>query len=416
MHDGYGTYLRESSDRRGRQAPLREATLGELERMRREEHPLRAIAEALGAVLHHRLTEEEQAWVDRIEGLRRELEASRDVVPIALPYPRAKPKFSTVGEVCRLRSKRPAWGLLLFKLVRQLKPTICLELGTCLGVSGAYMGAALELNHSGRLATLEGADALASLAEKNLQGLGLKRVSVKAGLFQETLTGELGRLDTLDFAFIDGHHDEHATLVYLEQILPYLKDEAVVVFDDIAWSDGMKRAWAKVKADPRVRVSVDLETIGLCIASDTVRPKTAFAFASLTRLQAAFSGTAERIAELIERTVPRGAVVLIVSKGDEQLVCLEGRQGRHFPQDEEGRYVGYHPGTGREAIEHLERARGKGADYLLIPNPSLWWLDYYKELTDHLRCNYRLVAYQEHVAVLYALEPQALSPICLGGG
>ena len=66
-------------------------------------------------------------------------------------------------------SKHYFWSLLLFKLIREFKPLNSVELGTCLGISGAYQAAAQKLNKSGRLITLEGAKSLASLAEKNLQ-------------------------------------------------------------------------------------------------------------------------------------------------------------------------------------------------------------------------------------------------------
>ena len=48
------------------------------------------------------------------------------------------------------------------------------------------------------------------------------------------------------YAFIDVHHDDKATVACFKQILPYIADEAVIVFDDISWSDGMKRAWKKI--------------------------------------------------------------------------------------------------------------------------------------------------------------------------
>ena len=40
----------------------------------------------------------------------------------------------------------------------------------------------------------------------------------------------------------------------------------------------------------------------------------------------------------------------VISKGDEALLNLDGRKAWHFPQDEQGSYLGYHPpdaGPGR---------------------------------------------------------------------
>ena len=42
------------------------------------------------------------------------------------------------------------------RLVRELRPHSCLELGTGVGVSAGYQAAAMELNGVGRLLTLDG--------------------------------------------------------------------------------------------------------------------------------------------------------------------------------------------------------------------------------------------------------------------
>ena len=74
----------------------------------------------------------------------------------------------------------------------------------------------------------------------------------------------------VDYAFIDGHHDEQATLDYFEQLLPHLAPRALLVFDDVDWSDGMKRAWQKIQADPRVAISIETRTLGLCVIDSTI--------------------------------------------------------------------------------------------------------------------------------------------------
>jgi hypothetical protein len=45
--------------------------------------------------------------------------------------------------------------LFLYCLARALAPAAVLELGTCLGVSAAYLSAALEANGSGQLVTID---------------------------------------------------------------------------------------------------------------------------------------------------------------------------------------------------------------------------------------------------------------------
>jgi GT2 family glycosyltransferase len=91
----------------------------------------------------------------------------------------------------------------------------------------------------------------------------------------------------------------------------------------------------------------------------------------------------------IERQVPAGATVLVISRGDRELVRLRKRQGEHFPQNGEGSYAGHHPADAEEAIAELERLRGQGAGYLAIPPTARWWLDHYGGFARHLGDRYR---------------------------
>jgi predicted O-methyltransferase YrrM len=113
--------------------------------------------------------------------------------------------------------------------------------------------------------TLEASRARLDVALEGLARLALTRVDGRHGRFQETLMPTLASLDVVDYAFVDGHHDEQATLDYWEQIAPRLADPAIVVFDDIAWSPGMASAWHTLTADSRVKLAVDLETVGFCL-------------------------------------------------------------------------------------------------------------------------------------------------------
>ena len=238
----------------------------------------KSVERALKSVLCNGSTVEEAAWFDRIERLRRELAGSSEEISIMdfgagtagdglteEDMYRGRLCTRKLGDVCENTSKRQLWAEMMFRLIRELKPSVCLELGTSLGISGAYMGAAAELNGHGRVTTLEGADSLARIARGNFDRLGLKRVDVTVGRFQDTMETVLGELEHVDFAFIDGHHDEKATLDYFDKLYPFLTENAVVVFDDINWSDGMKRAWGAISSDKRVRVPVDLKSMGICI-------------------------------------------------------------------------------------------------------------------------------------------------------
>jgi GT2 family glycosyltransferase len=92
----------------------------------------------------------------------------------------------------------------------------------------------------------------------------------------------------------------------------------------------------------------------------------------------------ERIRESVEANVPPGAAVLVVSRGDRELVQLDGIEGQHFPQDPGGHYRGHHPRDGADAVEQLEQLRGAGAQYLVLPATAYWWLEHYDDFAQHL--------------------------------
>ena len=96
----------------------------------------------------------------------------------------------------------------------------------------------------------------------------------------------------------------------------------------------------------------------------------------------------ERVRSAVAETVPRGSSVLVVSRGDRELLKLGDARAAHFPQSPDGDYLGHHPRDSREAIDRLEQLRGRGADYLVVPSTSSWWLDHYSGFSRHLRDRY----------------------------
>jgi len=94
------------------------------------------------------------------------------------------------------------------------------------------------------------------------------------------------------------------------------------------------------------------------------------------------------IQHIVSCVVPAGGVVMVVSKGDDNLLQLGERIGRHFPETETGVYVGYHPRDSAAAITTLESAIDRGHEYLLFPGTSLWWLDHYSAFRAYLEARY----------------------------
>jgi radical SAM protein with 4Fe4S-binding SPASM domain len=110
-----------------------------------------------------------------------------------------------------------------------------------------------------------------------------------------------------------------------------------------------------------------------------------------------------RIQEVVRASLPPDATVIVVSRGDEELLKLDGREAWHFPQTEGGLYAGAYPADSQAAIRHLEALRARGGQYLLFPSTALWWLHHYAEFRQHLERLYVEVVCREDTCLILAL-------------
>jgi len=253
-----------------------------------QNRPLKSFYNAINSVLKNQLTPEELNWVKKIKTIRDGLRSSNIEVKFddlgagthinSIAFEKngdIQIVKKTLGQVCAATILF-RWGNLLFKLIREFTPSKCLELGTCIGISSAYQAAGLELNNQGQIFTIEGARSLVKIAIENFKKLDLQRVSVKVGVFNDVLPDLLPQIKPIDFAFIDGHHNGQATINYFEQIFPFLSKNAILFFDDIGWSKGMQRAWRVFEKDERIKFTIDLWSMGVCIITNSSHKKQKF--------------------------------------------------------------------------------------------------------------------------------------------
>jgi predicted O-methyltransferase YrrM len=237
------------------------------------------VGDVLKDALDNKLTIEEKKWIDKIESIRKQLESSTEEIILTdfgarkIPDPKVydieiekgRSVTSTVGAKCKSGSEIYFWVLILFKLIRKFKPSSCIELGSCMGLSASFQASALHMNGGGKMVTLEGSDSLASIATKNFQTLGLNNISIVLGRFQDTLRNVLCESKPIDYAFLDGHLDGVATINYFEEIVPFCNNKALLIIDNIFWSPSMKKAWKYIEADKRIKVTFNLRHFGICI-------------------------------------------------------------------------------------------------------------------------------------------------------
>ncbi len=244
------------------------------------------IGKALRSVIQNDFTSAEKELFTKLEGFRQEKMQSKQMVQIEdfgagnSESKRTEEEMShgiasqfTIGYLASSPSSRPAYARALYKIVNAFDFKNCIEMGTCIGVSAAYQCFALQSSKEGRLITIEGSPNLCEVSRGHLSVLGLSNFEVKAGRFSDVLPALLNELKTVDYVFIDGHHDEKATYDYFIQLLPYLSDICVLIFDDVNWSGGMVRAWELIQKHEVFTAVIDVQKFGIGLVDKTATSK-----------------------------------------------------------------------------------------------------------------------------------------------
>jgi predicted O-methyltransferase YrrM len=147
-----------------------------------------------------------------------------------------------------LRSRKISSGLgesgwLLHGLVRSMRPSICVEIGSAHGWSTCLIAMALEQNLKGRLYAVDphlpndwsdpNPDKSLDTLRGNLRASGL---SHRVEIIRKTTADARTLLpDGIDFAFIDGDHSFEGVKADWDILKPLLAPWAVVVFHDSMW-------------------------------------------------------------------------------------------------------------------------------------------------------------------------------------
>ena len=102
-----------------------------------------------------------------------------------------------------------------------------------------------------------------------------------------------------------------------------------------------------------------------------------------------YERTVIHAARQVRRLTARDARVATVTKWDPTLLRLSRRRGVQFP-DRRQMPDGY-PRSGAEVVAHLELLRRRGVTHLIFLQSTLWWLEHYPALAEHLRRRCRLI-------------------------
>jgi predicted O-methyltransferase YrrM len=168
-------------------------------------------------------------------------------------------KTKTVTHLAYTALKPKKYAKLLYRLAKHYQPQTIVELGTCLGLTTAYLSQACP---SSKIITIEGSAAIITKARANFKKLGIDNIQSLHGDFDNVLPLVLEEENIIDLAYIDGNHRYEPTMRYFNQFLNKAGDESIFVFDDIHWSEEMERAWGEIKEHPAVQYTIDVFFLG----------------------------------------------------------------------------------------------------------------------------------------------------------
>lgn len=152
----------------------------------------------------------------------------------------------------RFANVEPAEGAYLRNLVRKVKATKALEIGTSTGYSGIWIAMGLR-ETGGRLVTIDIDKGRHAAAVENFANTGLA-VLIDARLGDALVVTP--KVDgPLDFVFIDALKPDY--LKYYELVLPKMRKGGVIVAHNVvSHPKDMADFLARIKADPKVKTEI----------------------------------------------------------------------------------------------------------------------------------------------------------------
>jgi predicted O-methyltransferase YrrM len=144
-------------------------------------------------------------------------------------------------------------------LAIERRPQLIVEFGTAFGVSGMYWLAGLEENGAGRLLTFEPNSVWAEIARRNLASVS-SRFELIPGTFEANLDAVT---QPIDIAYIDAIHTSEFVIPQLDLVVARSAPGALVVLDDIEFSQDMRDCWQKACTHRDVIAAAQLGPVGI---------------------------------------------------------------------------------------------------------------------------------------------------------
>jgi len=201
--------------------------------------------------------------IDAIENYRHQLLSNQNkitILDLGAGADLQGNKSKTIAQIAKRALKPKKYSTLLSRIVAYFQPTQILEMGSSLGITTCYLAQAAPY---ASVVTMEGAPAVAKQALATFKNLGFQNIQLIEGNFDQSLPNYLQGISTIGIAYVDGNHRYIPTMQYFNLLLAKSDEHSILIFDDIHWSSEMEKAWAEIKADTRITLTIDLFYIGI---------------------------------------------------------------------------------------------------------------------------------------------------------
>ena len=201
--------------------------------------------------------------ITAIEARRNSLKANTSVIEVldrGAGSRQAEFKQRSISGIAKSALKQKKISQLLYRMGVYFKPSNILEMGTCFGITSSYLAMSMP---NQTLVTMEGAPAIAQEAQTTFDLLGLKNIQISEGDFATSLPEYLHSIPQIGMVYIDGNHRYAPTMEYFKLLLSKVNEQSILIFDDIYWSGEMEKAWAEIKKQEEVTLTIDLFHVGI---------------------------------------------------------------------------------------------------------------------------------------------------------
>jgi predicted O-methyltransferase YrrM len=198
-----------------------------------------------------------------ILALKRKLESSSEKLSVTDLGVGSKSDNGTVRRVSKIAKQAGVnrkYGRLLSRIVSYYGCKMGVELGTSLGFGTAYLA---QNGCMERLITIEGCPNIHAMAVQNHAALGLNNIEHFNGEFSTVLPTVLDDLGSIDIAYVDGNHGYEPTIKYFEMLVEKAHSNSFIIFDDINWSEDMRRAWEEICRSKKINLSMEFFRMGI---------------------------------------------------------------------------------------------------------------------------------------------------------